>query len=209
MKQEISKQQLQDDFKQVVLYFTCETIHKFFDDDPNKLFQALSDYVKVRGEFLKDGTTVSKGKYHTILRNLIRINFGLGIPRDLPKAMFRRGAKRCVLEYVDEMIENGELLKVLNNGRMPTKEKRCFTKKYMLPKEVLEDFFADRDLAKIKLENRRLYWTKRQNHFIGKELDRRELLKNSRTVCAVKKQTEQEDSELKEQVNAVLEEMDV
>lgn len=196
----ISKQQLQEDFKQVVLYFTCETIHKFFDDEPKKMFKAIKDSTVLRSTH---GDT-----FKSILRNLVRINIGIGVPRDLPKAMFRRGAKRCVLEYVDEMVAKGEF-KVLNNGVLPTKQKQHFMKKYLLPLSVLEDFFADKNLAKIMLENRIQYWTKRQNRFIGKELDRRLKLKGQREVFAVKKQIEREETELEEQVNGLLDEMDI
>jgi len=208
MNKQISEQQLKDDFKQVVLYFNCKTIHEFFGDDPKKLIQSLEDYKRVRTDFLTDRKTVSKEQYNKIIQNLIYINEGVGIPRYIPMAMFRRGAVRTTKNFIEEMVADGEL-KVIGNGVLKSKVKTHFTKKYLLPMDVLIDFFADKDLAKIKLENRRLYWTKRQNRFIRNEIDRRIELKKNREVCAVKKQTEKEDSELKEQVNAVLEEMDV
>lgn len=204
MKKPITEQQYRADFKEVLLFFTCWTIHKFFNDDPKRLFKALSDYREIRSDFLATGTKVSAKKNHDVLRDVIWINYGLGIPATFIEKMFHtRTGKQNYKAVLDNMVSNKELRKI-QHGVLPSKERMHFTIKYLLPMETLEEFFADKDLAKTKLENRQLYWTKRQNRFIGKEIDRRMLLKKEKEACAVKKQTEQDDAEMQAQVNEFL-----
>ena len=209
MKTKISLEQYENDFKEVLLFFTCKTIHEFFDDCPRKMFQTMEDYRKVRQEFEDNGTKISKNRFFKILQNMIYINNGVGLPFHFVKAMFHKSdGTQSSKQVIDEMIQRGELKK-LKHGVLKSKVKTHFTVKYLLPIEVLEDFFADKDLAKIKLDNRRLYWTKRQNNFIGKEIDRRTELQKNREVCAVKKQTEKEDEAIQEEVDALVAEMDI
>lgn len=209
MKKPLTLEQYESDFKKVLLFFTCSTIHEFFNDDPKTMFQTLDEYRQTRRAFEENGTRVPKEQYFKLLKKMVYINNGVGLPFHFVKSMFHRSnGTQSSKKVLDEIVGNGELTR-LPHGVLKTKVKTHFTVKYLLPLSVLDDFFADKDLAKIMLENRIRYWTKRQNRFIDKELDRRLKLKGQREVLAAKKQIEREETELEEQVNGVLDEMDI
>ena len=169
MKQSLTQEQYETDFKQVVLYNSVYSIDKYFDGNVLSFLQTTMKYSQVRLNYLDSGKKISDSEFHDLLQKIEKLNYAFGFPKDFVKAMFhRRDGKQTVSEFIDRLCESGEIVR-WNHGVLKTKTAtKHFTAKYLPNMELLASIFKDKELLSKVLDYKSDFYTKRQYRFISK-----------------------------------------
>ena len=169
MKQSISLEQYETDFKQVVLYNSVYSISRYLNGDVSSFFQTMSEYSQARLDFMKNSIRIPDSEFHDLLQRMEKLNYAFSLPKDFVKAMFhRRDGKQSVSEFVDKLCESGEIVR-FNHGVLRTKTAtKHFAAKYLPNMALLASVFADKELLAKVLDFKSDFYTKRQYRFISK-----------------------------------------
>ena len=169
MKQSLTQEQYEADFKQVVLYNSVYSIDRYFDGNVHSFLQTTLKFSQVRLHYLDSGEKISDIEFHDLLQKIEKLNYAFGLPKDFVKAMFhRRDGKQTVSEFIDRLCESGEIVR-WNHGVLKTKTAtKHFTAKYLPNMELLASIFKDKALLAKVLDCKSDFYTKRQYRFISK-----------------------------------------
>lgn len=169
MRQSISLEQYETDFKQVVLYNSVYSIDRYFNGNVTSIKRTLFQFDNAKHEFLDSGKTLSQEEFHDLLQRVEKLNYALSLPKDFVKAMFhKRDGKQKSVDSVKRLIASGEILR-WNHGVLKTKTAtKHYAMKYLANEDLLSSIFADKELLEKVLNIKSDYYTKRQYQFISK-----------------------------------------
>lgn len=169
MKQAISLEQYETDFKQVVLYNSVYSIDRYFGGEVASVTLTLLQFYKAKLNFLEYGELIPKEEFHDLLQQVEKLNYALSLPKDFVKAMFhKRDGKQKVSESIKRLTESGEIFR-WNHGVLKTKTAtKHFGAKYLANVELIASIFADKELLAKVLDFKSDFYTKRQYRFISK-----------------------------------------